>query len=573
VIQRLIRWSNSLDVAHPTVFYSLLTGLVVVHMGALEVPVMEVDAAQYASISMEMLQKSQWLEVQHQHLDYLDKPPLLFWLSALSLHLFGLQTWAYKLPSLLGLYIGLWATYRFCKLFYAESEARLAVLILGSTVGFMLLTNDVRTDSLLLGFTTAAVWQVAAYQLFRKWQNLIWAGIFVGLAMLTKGPLGFILPLAALGTHVLVNGYWKEIKEWRWWLIPLIALVVLSPMCWGLWQQYDLHPEKVVNGRTGVSGLYFFFWEQSFGRITGENVWENDTSFFTFFHVYLWAFLPWIVLLLCASFMITLKCFDHTKARISNISTKNTLQEGYSLGAFFWIFLALSFSHYKLPHYIFITLPWAAIITGGSRGAMLSHYTGSIKWLHWIIVILSVSIALSLVIWVFPTQQVLFWIIAAPVLLSGLWLSSPWSNGDSRVVGTVLAAIFIGIVLHFAYYPQLLRWQSTSEAGLWLRAHNKPTNEVMCMGKWGHALDFYAGGIIPHIYAPREACFLAERIQKPVWVYVDQKAKDNFDFDSEPYRVIAEWDHYQVALMSGAFLNPATRMSATRKVYLVEVLP
>ena len=74
--------------------------------------VMDVDASQYASIAMEMSRNGSWLEVKHRFADYLDKPPLLFWTSAASFLLFGLKTWAYKLPSVLGALAGVLAVIR-----------------------------------------------------------------------------------------------------------------------------------------------------------------------------------------------------------------------------------------------------------------------------------------------------------------------------------------------------------------------------------------------------------------------------------------------------------------------------
>ena len=60
---------------------------------------MEVDATQYASMSVELLQSKSYLQFTDLGKDYLDKPPLLFWLSALSIALFGNTTWAFKIPS------------------------------------------------------------------------------------------------------------------------------------------------------------------------------------------------------------------------------------------------------------------------------------------------------------------------------------------------------------------------------------------------------------------------------------------------------------------------------------------
>ena len=76
-------------------WFWLILGILLVGIIGLDLPVMDVDASQYASISMEMLQNVSWLEVQHRHADYLDKPPLLFWTAALSYLLFGINTWAY----------------------------------------------------------------------------------------------------------------------------------------------------------------------------------------------------------------------------------------------------------------------------------------------------------------------------------------------------------------------------------------------------------------------------------------------------------------------------------------------
>ena len=112
----------------------LAFALAAIYIRGLFLDVMDVDAAQYAALSMEMLQGGHWLQVQYRHLDYLDKPPLLFWSSAASFALFGLHNWSYKLPSLLPLRVGVYALYRFALLFYARDTARNAAFILDSRV-------------------------------------------------------------------------------------------------------------------------------------------------------------------------------------------------------------------------------------------------------------------------------------------------------------------------------------------------------------------------------------------------------------------------------------------------------
>src|SRR5690606_20480822 len=99
-----------------------------------------------------------------------------------------------------------------------------------------------------------------------------------------------------------VKKQWRKILDWKYIPGLLITCLVLLPMCIGLYTQYDANPLAEVNGRTGVSGLRFFFWEQSFGRITGENVWKNDAGWFFLTESTLWAFMPYTIFLFAGIF-------------------------------------------------------------------------------------------------------------------------------------------------------------------------------------------------------------------------------------------------------------------------------
>ena len=52
---------------------------------------MDVDASQYASMAREMFESGNFLEIKDKHENYLDKPPLIFWLSCLSFKIFGIS--------------------------------------------------------------------------------------------------------------------------------------------------------------------------------------------------------------------------------------------------------------------------------------------------------------------------------------------------------------------------------------------------------------------------------------------------------------------------------------------------
>lgn len=540
----------------------LALGLAIVYLRGLFLDVMDVDASQYASISMEMLQNGQWLQVQHRGVDYLDKPPLLFWFSTASFGIFGLSNWAYKLPSLLAAAAGVWATYRFTRLFYGAQPARHATFILASGMGLMVICNDVRTDTMLLGFSACAVWQLAEYLAFKRWKNLLAGFFFVGLAMLAKGPIGLVMPAFAVGTHLLVRRDWRGIFQWQWLAGLAMTALVLAPMCWGLWQQFDLHPEKLVNERHGVSGLRFFFWEQSFGRITGENVWKNDASVFYFLHVYLWAFLPWCLLL-----PVALWCRVRDSIGFNKWPQP---PEYYALGGFVLTFIALSQSQYKLPHYIFITLPWAAVLvaTAWQKATKLSWF------LLYFSGFLALVLAFASLFFFFPGN----WPIAALALAGVVFLG--WRIGqnpfpadlDLLVQRGVLVALIFGFVLNFHFYPSLLPYQSMPQAARFARAQNIPPEKMYFFQSSSHAMDFYNGDIMENLGTPAQTRATA-RAQGGIWVFTTEAGKGILQSEGVKTAEIGQFPHFQVALLKPKFLNPATRESTLGRYFLLHILP
>ncbi len=555
---------GEITVRNPWLWLGL--GLLIVLLRGLFLHVMDVDASQYASISMEMLQDGSWLQVQHRGADYLDKPPLLFWSGAFSFLLFGLSDWAYKLPSLLAALAGVYATYRFCLLYYPASMARNAAFILASSVGFVLLCNDVRTDTLLLGMTTCSIWQFAAYLKEKKRLYFVGAFVFAGLAMLAKGPIGLVMPGFAVGSQLLLQRNWRDLLHPRWLLGLGVVAVVLAPMCWGLYYQFDLHPEKQINDRTGVSGLYFFFWEQSFGRITGENTWKNNTPSYYFIHVYLWAFLPWPLLLIVGLWQ-RLKQIWVAKGRMG------WDDEAYSLGAFLLTFIALSQSKYKLPHYVFVTLPWAAVLVARlleqSKPLIIRRLMGV---QYFVIGILWAGVVL-IPAFVFPTAQVFVW---GPLLLGTGWLlvrikQNPWpENANVLVQRNVGPMLLVLGMLNFYFYPQLLPFQSTSSVMLQAKADHLPKDKMTFFRRHGHALDFYNGALLEKMDSTQEIIARAQE-RKGIYVYTNIEGKSELDAHQVPYEQVYAFQHFQVALLKPAFLNPAARERSLEPVFLLKI--
>ena len=234
-------------------WYWILFALIsFVHLlGMALIDIMDVDAAQYASMSREMLETGNYLQLFNRGVEYLDKPPFLFWVSTLGFKLFGISNFTYKLPSFLFVLIGILSTYKLGNLLYNKQTGLLASLILYSSQAYFLFVHDVRTDTILANVVILAVWQLYVFIGDRSLKALLTGSIAVGIAMLEKGPIGVMVPVLALGSQIIYARDWKVIWRWEWLLGVVTVLIVLAPMCYGLYQQFGMH------------GLEFYFWTQS----------------------------------------------------------------------------------------------------------------------------------------------------------------------------------------------------------------------------------------------------------------------------------------------------------------------
>jgi 4-amino-4-deoxy-L-arabinose transferase-like glycosyltransferase len=465
--------------------------VVVIALGA-GLDVMEVDAAQYAGMSRDLLVREEWLKLFYREIDYLDKPPLLFWLSALSFKIFGVHDWSYRLPSILFAFLGLYSTYRFARLYHERDLAVNATLILGSSAAFFLMCNDVRCDTILTGSVITAVWLGCAWLEQGRGRQLIGLSVAIAGGMLAKGPIGAVVPALAIGGHALFTSRWRRIFDPRLLVALVVVTLCLLPMCIGLYQQHGWH------------GIRFYFWEQSFGRITGENRWKDDSTVFFFTHEIIWQLLPWTVVLLLGIW-----------SSLSGVVKRAPLPEYASFVGGVLGFLALSFSQFKLPHYLYVTLPLFAVVAArGYRqvrvGWMISAHLGLVGLL-WC--------ALAYLVWsVFPEAR---WPFMALVLVAGLinmlMLVRRGVHGSAFAL-PFWVMIVAGMVMNGYFYPNVLRYQANAKAGQWAAEQGLGPGMFYGLQVSGSAMDYYAGYPVPWLSDAREA---RGAIRPGVSIYTD----------------------------------------------------
>ncbi|MBP7346336.1 MAG: glycosyltransferase family 39 protein, partial [Sediminibacterium sp.] len=480
-------------------FYAVIGSCIVIYIiGIFAIPLMDIDASQYASISREMLERDSFLQIFDQGQNYLDKPPLLFWLSAFSMQILGVYDWAYRLPSLFVLLGGIYATYQFAKIYYGDAIGKLSAMVLASSQAVFLISHDVRTDTMLMGWVMLSIWQLAVWFKHQRWANFVLAFIFIGCGMMTKGPIALMVPGLAFASHFLLQRNWKQFFRWEYLVGIIIIGIMLLPMCMGLYQQYDLQPGKLINGRPIESGLRFYFWTQSFGRYTGENYYHEMSHFTFLLENMFWSFLPWIFFFLPALFF-AIKALVKQQLRITNE------QEFITTGGFLLTYLILARSQAQLPHYIFVVYPLASVITAKFLYDIF-YLNKWMKWekglyyfhlfifgLLWIAIIAITGLVFEEVSKIVPVMAVVglgifIWVAAKKTALI-----------PTQLVMALMTSIGVNIFLSTTFYPNLLKFQMGNDAAKVIKEKRLNVEKINLYGIHNsNALHFYSKHIFPY---------------------------------------------------------------------------
>jgi hypothetical protein len=542
----------------------ILTGLIGVciltWLVGWQIPLMEIDAVQYANISREMLLHQNFLQLYDQGKDYLDKPPMLFWMSSASMWIFGIHDWAYRLPSFMFSILAVYSTYRFAFLYYSRKVALLGALVLSSSQALFLINHDVRTDTMLMGWVIFSIWQMAAWLKNRKWIHLVLGAAAIAGGMMTKGPIALMVPVFAFSVHFLMGRSFNMFFRWEYLLMALIIGILLIPMSIGLYNQYDLHPEKVMYGQKGISGIRFYYWTQSFGRITGESTWHENDHFLFLFENLLWGFLPWTIFFI---FGIV--------SGVRQWVVKNFFigpgEEAISLGGFLVTYCALASSKAQLPHYIYVVLPLASVFTGKFLNDMI--FGGTIRrWLkpltvlHYTIFCLLVILMFILLVFPFPPNSPV--LIFSAVLMTGVFLMmlvKRWIKLPGLILTSVLTIVLINTWLDTGFYPKLLEYQGTIPVSRFIRENRLDKDRVFVY--WhepARSLDFYSNYSFKQTEQP-------ESLRSGDFLVTGKKGLEKIN--PMHFRIIDSVIAFHVSTLSLPVLNPSTRRESSDTYYIL----
>ncbi len=287
----------------------------------------------YAEISREIVATGDWLTLHYDFANWYVHPPLYFWLTALLGALFGFNEWTTRMIAALFGVGGVLLTYLLGRELYNPRVGLVAGLILTLSLEYFVLSRIVLMDTLLNFFTLGALYAfLMAYRHGNK-NYLVWMYLSMALAILSKGPVGIVLPLMLIFFFLLFR---KDLSYILRLFHPAgIALFLLLVSPWYI-SQILLH---------GFEFLRVNILSYTFGRYFGV-VEEQAGPFYYYLPVLLFGFFPWVAYLV-SSWLFLYR--------------EKSLESLFLLSSSLVILIFFSLAGTKLPNYIITLYPLMAV--------------------------------------------------------------------------------------------------------------------------------------------------------------------------------------------------------------------
>ncbi len=302
----------------------------------------EPDETRYAVIAREMRETGSWVLPHLNGEIYAEKPPLFFWLVNLSTFFLGENSeLANRLPSALAGLITLLVTFLFGEKLFHARVGFLSAMVLATSFLFLQLSRWMMLDSLVTLFflLTLYYFHLGVEREEGRRKYYLWAGLFMGFGVLTKGPLAYLpLPIFFVFTFLQKNlrRFWCRDLLWGFFLSVIIALIWWIPACW-------------VGGKDYIHWLLF---KQAVGTYVEGGTHFHPEPFYFYFVRFPAEFVPWIVFLPTAFIFGLRREFGKRK-------------EFLFLSVWFsFLFLFFTLSIGKKDNYLLPLYPAAAMMVG-----------------------------------------------------------------------------------------------------------------------------------------------------------------------------------------------------------------
>lgn len=442
------------------------------------------DEGRYAEIPREMVVSGDWTTPRLNDLKYFEKPPLQYWATATAYKVFGQHEWTSRLWAALTGFAGIALVCFAGTRLFGRETSWYASLLLGSSLLYVMMGHVNTLDMgvtffITLGIVGLLLGQTATHASDQR--NGMWlAWLGMGLAVLSKGLMGIILPGTALLLYAAIHRDLGVLKRMHWLSGLLIFFAVTAPWFYAVMKA---NPEFFER---------FFIYEH-YTRFTTKDLGRYQPWYY-FVPILLAGALPW-----------TLLMFD-------SMARSWRIQSNYSSSGkpfhparflliwvvFIYVFFSVSGS--KLPSYLLPMFPALALLMGKRLTEMREK---TLLWqllplipLPFLWVLLAVKVGQFADT---PLQKMLYphytpWLLTAAVvwlvgLLAAVWLLLRERKPTAVLVLALSSLLFAQISL--TGYETIAQERSAKHIANAIRAQVSPNVPFYSVLTYEQTLPFY----------------------------------------------------------------------------------
>ena len=303
----------------------------------------------YGEVAREILLTHDWIVMHWNAAPWFVQPPLYFWIAAIFAKIFGVTSFALRLPSALAtVAMGGLTAYALTR--QTSTRAGLyAGIVLSCSLMQAIVGRLAIMDAMLdLAIALTIFWWFRALQTGQD-RYFVYGWIAAGFGFLAKGPVAPVVALIVVVPYALweARAAGVQLPSWRGWLGGLALFVAVVAPWFG-----------ALVSRTGLHSVIVLIGHYTFGRYTGTI--ENQSGpLWYYVPVLILGFFPWIAFLPSS--------IAAAARRMRDVAPEQTDSNAQSMArlALVWIvvpFLFFSFANTKLPNYIALEFPALAVI-------------------------------------------------------------------------------------------------------------------------------------------------------------------------------------------------------------------
>jgi 4-amino-4-deoxy-L-arabinose transferase-like glycosyltransferase len=477
-----------------TALLAALLALALAWFGALgQRKLIKPDEGRYGEIPREMVASGDWLTPRLNGLKYFEKPPLQYWATAAAYSLFGVSEWATRLWGALCGFAGVLLAGFVGRRLYGETAGLAAAAVLAGAALYAVMSQVVTLDMGAAFFLSLAVFATLLAQLDgtpprarRAWMLAGWAAM--ALATLSKGLIGFVLPMGAVGLYVLWQRDFGLLK--RLHILPGAALFLLVAAPW-----------FVAVSAANPEFARFFFVHEHFERfLTTQH--ERKGPLWYFVPVLLLGFLPWL---------LSLSAGLWSAARRDAPGAFRPARFLLAWCAVVFVFFSVSSS--KLPPYIVPIFPALAVLAGAqlagaSRGLLAAQ--AALAALLGLALLAALALIGAAPGWVRSGEHLAAyrpWLLAAAAALALPAMLAAWLAWRGRRLASVFALAaggFACALLTLLGHGTLAPLYSAHDVVERARPALPPDARFYAVNQYDHTLPFYLGRTVTMVGQPEE---------------------------------------------------------------------